>query len=675
MVASLARPVSKLLEQLIVANQQDAPKIVASIVSKTPQNDLKKTLQKVIEVERAKERGETVAFPTGREFTGEAPLPTSDVIPGSPREARQFTAAGIVRQGDPKAGPETMTEAGGPVTSPLDEAVRARQDYEGRSSLIPGFDPAIAGTVIEEGPSAGHVRGGRTLSRVETEQGIDKRVAKIMEDNPATTIEEAESIAIQQMEADAAAKGIVPSFAGATLEARTKDQALRTQKSARRAGSAVTQPFDEPPLATRINEAELPVSRAEGENIPEAFTGRGVQSANIQTRDPITPSEAKSGKGIERIAPGVGGQELGPTNIRELRREMRAANLDRPGEEFGGPTATDFGADTMHLVDEPEVGRGISKYSRTGLGQIETEFGAETSPELVSRISRGQNIDDITRIRALKRDVEALRRRGESEEAAREIMEPKVAAAIGYREVNATIQNFYRDWKAFVNGLPKELREKHNKFFESFLKMMDTTAAVSRKEGRLDAVRTIKGKAQPTMQSLMDRFYATVQGRDEFNTFASGGQGEMFPRNPPKLASAMGERIGPEGIAARALESGARDRPQLRQQAAGIGELEPRTMYPETLRSAAGKFSPLKQALINRLSQQQRFGIPSSGPMPFPQGRAPRHYKERTPADLAVVNRLGAGKRLESEGPDLSQEDVVTQGLLEALGMILQRKR
>ena len=471
-----------------------------------------------------------------------------------------------------------------------------------------------------------------------------------MEDNPATTIEEAESIAIAQMEADAAARGVVPSFVGKTRKDRAAAQARRTQKSARRAGSAVAQPFDEPPLATRINEAEAPVSRAEGENIPEAFTGRGIQSANIQTRDPIRPSEIKSGKGIERIAPGVGGQELGPANTRELQKEIRAANLDRPGQEFGGPAETDFGADTMHLVDDPGIGRDVSKYSRTGHGDIETEFGAEGSPELVSRISQGQNLDDIARIRSLKRDVKELRRRGESEEAAKKIMEPKVAAAIGYREVNATIQNFYRDWKEFVNSIRKqseELFEKNEKFFASFKKMIDTTAAVSRKEGRLDAVRSIDGKAQPTMQSLMDRFYATVQGRDEFNTFAAGGQGEMFPRNPPKLASAMGDRIGPEGMAARALESGARDRSKLRQQAAGIGELEPRTMYPETLRSAAGKFSPLKQTLVNRLSRQQRFGIPSSSPV------------------------QSAGPRPVRTGQNLSQEDMV----MEALQQILQGNR
>ena len=420
MVGSLARPVSKLLEQLTVANKQDAPKIVASIVSKTPQNDLKKTLQKVIEVERAKERGETVAFPTGRDVPREGALPTSDVIPGSPREAKQLTqekvpeteitaGAGvpgdplfrtatadpdaIVRQSDPNAGPGTMTEAGGPVSSPLDEAVRARQDYEGRSSLIPGFDPEVVGM---KDMRTGHVQSGNILTRVETEQGIDKRVAEIMEDNPATTIDEAESIAIEQMEADAAARGIVPSYAGLTKEDRAASQAYRAEQSARRAGSAVTQPFDEPPLATRINEAEAPVSRTEGENIADMYAGRGVQSANIQTRDPIRPSEIKSGKGVERIAPGVGGQaELAQTNVAELRKEMRAANLDRPGEEFGGPVATDFGADTMHLVDDPGIGRDVSKYSRTGHGDIETEFGAEGSAELVSRISRGQNEDDL----------------------------------------------------------------------------------------------------------------------------------------------------------------------------------------------------------------------------------------------------------------------------------------
>ena len=677
MVASLARPVSKLLEQLITASPQESAKIAADIIKKTPKSKLELAHR---EIAKAQSKAEIARIPRRihRQGIEEGPIGAGAGVPGDPlfkgspidpapipahsplQGYRTRSKSDIQEQEwqEVGPGPAAMTEAGGPVTSPLDEAVRARQDYEGRSSLIPGFDPAIAGTVIEEGPSAGHVRGGRTLSRVETAQGIDKRVAEIMEDNPATTIEEAESIAIAQMEADAAARGVVPSFAGKGTWARADAQALRTQKSARRAGSAVAQPFDEPPLATRINEAEAPVSRAEGENIPEAFTGRGIQSANIQTRDPIRPSEIKSGKGIERIAPGVGGQELGPANTRELEKEIRAANLDRPGQEFGGPTETDFGADTMHLVDDPGIGRDVSKYSRTGHGDIETEFGAEGSPELVSRISQGQNLDDIARIRSLKRDVKELRRRGESEEAAKKIMEPKVAAAIGYREVNATIQNFYRDWKEFVNSIRKqseELFEKNEKFFASFKKMIDTTAAVSRKEGRLDAVRSIDGKAQPTMQSLMDRFYATVQGREEFNVFGREGQGSLrdsagnlvFPQAEPRLASAMGDRIGPEGMAARALESGARDRSKLRQQAAGIGELEPRTMYPETLRSAAGKFSPLKQTLVNRLSRQQRFGIPSSSPV------------------------QSAGPRPVRTGQNLSQEDMV----MEALQQILQGNR
>ena len=54
-----------------------------------------------------------------------------------------------------------------------------------------------------------------------------------MEDNPATTIEEAESIAIAQMEADAAARGVVPSFAGKTPEARADRTEYEKNRSAR----------------------------------------------------------------------------------------------------------------------------------------------------------------------------------------------------------------------------------------------------------------------------------------------------------------------------------------------------------------------------------------------------------------------------------------------------------